>query len=656
MKPFRPHHRILIAAALALAAACSTKSPTEPGGSGPPIGPKLPGPTTTFNITVTANPGHLTIGTTTGSKISVQAVNVQDGTPPPNLTPVTLTTTLGEFNSVGSSVQSVNLQLVNGRAQAVLFPGTSAGTATLGATSAGSAGMVFNPGATTVTIGSPGTFFLNSLSPNTGDPAGGAVVTISGGGFQAPVAVTFSGSSAPVKSVSPSAIQVIVPPSASPVPVGSTLQVSVTVNNNVGGTLAASATLTNAFTYVPGGGGIQQPQIFSVSPASGTNDGGTQVTIVGQSFVAPVQVFFGSGASASGFNGIEATVQSVTATQIIVVSPPARGFGQDNTNQLVSILVKNTGSGFATIDSAAFKYGSKVLVTSAAPTTTVFNQPVKVTIFGQGFADPVAVGLAGIAAQVLSTSGTEIQVLSGIPAVANCANITGPVHVTNINNGDGADGPTFVYLVPKPEIFNLSPTSGPQGGGTQLVITGVFPDPGASQVLIGQQAAFPTPGRTSTTSTLFVTTPQFNGTFPTVPCTGVGGLTGQMNVGQTENITVNDAITSCTTLLTGAFTFEPNDTSCHVTPTPPTAAFTATPEHGNNTVILNNTSSGGVPPLTYAWDFGGATTNFAPSNTSNMKNPAPNYVAAGSYLITLTVTDSIGQTNSVSQVVTVPGP
>ncbi len=392
MRPLRHHRRLLIGAALAVAAACSTKSPTEPGS--PPITPKVPPPVTTFSITVTASPSHLTIGSSTGSKINVSVVNVQDGTPPPDLTTVTLTTTLGEFNSVGSGLQTLSLQLVHGKAQAVLFPGTSAGTGTvsaMGPAPPNGVSPVYSPGAATVVIASAGTFFVNSLAPQTGDPSGGTVVTISGGGFLAPVAVTFGGSSASVKSVSPGAIQVIVPPSATPVPVGSTLQVSVTVNNNVGGTQAATATLTNAFTYVPGGGQVQQPQIFSVTPASGTNDGGTRITITGQFFVAPVQVFFGSGTGASTFNGLEATVQSVTGNQIIVVSPPARGFGQDNTNQLVSILVKNVGSGFAAVDTAAFKYGSKVFVTSAGPTTTVFNQPVKVTIFGQGFEDPVAV-------------------------------------------------------------------------------------------------------------------------------------------------------------------------------------------------------------------------------------------------------------------------
>jgi hypothetical protein len=632
MKLSRNHHRFLIAAALTIAVACSTKSPTEPTTS-TPITPKVPPPVTTFAITVTANPNHLTIGQTTGSNITVSAVDVQTGLPPNDLTPVTLTTTLGTFGSA-SGASSVTLQLVHGQAQAVLFPGTIAGTATVSAVGPTGSNPVFISGAVSVTISSAGSFFLSSVAPTTGDPSGGIPVTIFGGGFVAPVAVTFGTSSAPVRSVSPGAIQVTLPPAAQPVAVGTTLQVNVTVTNNVGGTQVATATLTNAFTYVPGGGGIQQPQVFSVTPASGTNDGGTQVTITGQGFVAPVQVFFGSGASATSFNGVEATVRSVTATQIIAVTPPARGFGQDNTNQLVSILVKNLGSGFATVDAAAFKYGSRVIVTSAGPTTTEFNQPVKVTIFGQGFADPVAVSLAGIAAQVLSISGTEIQVLSGIPAVSSCADIKGPVHVTNINNGDSGDGPVFTYLVSKPSIFNISPSSGSQSGGTPLAISGSFPDAGRTQVLLGTQAAFPTPGTTSTTTTLFVTTPPFTGTFPTQPCT-VGTATGTQNIGQSVNVTVTDAITSCSTTVNGAFTFLPNDTTCHLPPPPPvvkpTASFTFTSV--GLKVAFNDTSSN--TPTSWTWDFGDAT-------GSTVENPVHTYGAPGTYLVILTACNSAG--------------
>jgi PKD domain/IPT/TIG domain len=646
MKPSRSVHLLLIAATLA-AAACSTKSPTEPGAS-VPIGPKVPPPIVTFTITVTASPSHLTIGSTTGSKITVQAANAQDGTPPPNLTPVTLTTTLGEFNSVGSAVQSVNLQLVGGRAQAVLFPGTSAGTATVGATSPAANGAVFTPGATSVVIGSPGTFFVNSLSPNTGDPAGGLVVTISGGGFQAPVAVSFGGSSASVKSVSPNAIQVITPPSSVPVPVGTTLQVGVTVTNNIGGTLAASATLNNAFTYVPGGGGIQQPLVFSVNPASGTNDGGTLVTIVGQGFVAPVQVFFGSGANAATFNGIEATVQSVTATQIIVVTPPARGLGQDNTNQLVSILVKNTGSGFATVDTAAFKFGSKVVVTSVAPNQTRFDQQVKVTIFGQGFADPVAVSLAGIAAQVLSVSGTEIQVLALLPHVTSCANIFGPVQVTNLNNGDSNTGPTFTYLVPKPVIGNISPSQGGELGGILVTVNGLSFDPGFMQVLFGTSAATID---SSSITVMTVTNPPFNGSFGSTPCVLPGGVAGMRLVPTSVDVVVNDALTGCSSTLTGGFTYNPLNNACEPTIFgPPAASFTSTVETGGFTVIFHDTSTNF--PTSWTWNFGDG----SPATAQNtMENPVHTYAAVPmTYTVTLTACNQNG-CNTASNFVTVPG-
>ncbi len=639
MKPFRHHHRILtaaLAAALALAAACGTHSPTEP--TSQPISPKVPPPVASFVVTITASPNHLTIGSSTNSKINVKVVNAQDGTPPPDGTPVTLTSTLGEFNSIGSGLLTVTLQLVHGTAQAVLFPGTSAGAAALVASVTGGSG------ATNVVIGSAGTFFLSGLSPSTGDPAGGALVTITGGGFVAPVSVTFGSSSANVKSVSPSAIQVIVPPSATPVPVGSTLQVSVTVNNNLGGTLAGSATLSNAFTYVPGGGGIQQPQIFSVSPASGTNSGGTQVTILGQNFVAPVQVFFGSGASASGFNGIEATIQSVTSSQIIVVTPPAQGFGQNNTNQLVNILVKNVASGFATIDTAAFTYGSKLLVTSAGPTVTQFNQPVKVTIFGQGFQDPVAVSLAGIAAQVLSTSGTEIQVLSGIPFVSSCANVSGPVSVTNINNGDSGTGPTFTYLVPKPSVASVSSTKNDPTGGYPADIHGAFFIPGEDQVQFGATSASITG---ETTTDIIVTVPPFTTAFPTIPC-GANN-TGTQEVPVSVNVVVTDTATTCTATLTGGFTYIPPGypNNCVPAPTqPPTASFVFSIPKGSLTVTFTDTSSGN--PTGWSWEFGDG-------GTSAQQNPTHTYGVAGMYTVVMKASNSGGTSAPVTQQVTVPG-
>ncbi len=658
MKAYRGHSRWFMAALLAVAAACSSHSPTEPTGT--PANPKVPASTPTYNITVTARPGSLTIGSSTGSTITIQATSTSDGSAPPNLTPVVLTTTLGEFNSIGSGQQSLTLQLVNGKASAILYPGTSAGTATVGAnivpgttgacSSAGATPACAGSGATSVQINSNGTFFLNSVTPNTGDPSGGYPVTIAGGGFIAPVSVTFAGSNAAVTGVHPNSITVIAPASTTAVPVGTTLPVSISVSNNIGGTAAASATLSNAFTYVPGGGGVSQPVIFSVTPASGSNQGGTVVTINGQGFVAPVQVLFGAGSTAASFNGVEATITSVTATKIVVVAPAAQGFGQNNTNQLVSILVKNINNGFSTISPSAYKYGSKVLITSVGPTQTVYNQPVQVTIYGQGFEDPVAVTLDGFAAQVLNVSGTEIQVMSPVPQVSSCSTISGPVSVTNINTGDSATGPTFFFQVFKPVVTNLSPGQGPGSGHTPVQISGgSFSS--SDSVTIGGAPAIIT---NVTTSQISITTPQFTGTYLTQACTS-GTSAGTQEEPTPEPVVVTDQVTTCTVTINNAFIYTPASNACVVTPPPvtaPVAAFTFQVAPDNMLEVLFSDGSSNSPTA-WTWTFGDPASGSM--NASNLQDPVHTFSSAGTYVVTLKASNSAGS-SSTSQFVTVPPP
>lgn len=71
----------------------------------------------------------------------------------------------------------------------------------------------------------------------------------------------------------------------------------------------------------------------------------------------------------------------------------------------------------------------------------------------------------------------------------------------------------------------------------------------------------------------------------------------------------------------------------------PTASFTATPLAGQYPlpVQFTDTSQGG--PTSWAWDFGDGT-------TSTLTNPAHTYAAAGSYAVSLTVTNSKGTDTS----------
>ena len=192
------------------------------------------------------------------------------------------------------------------------------------------------------------------MSPNTGSPQGGETVEILGGGFDPPIRVTFDGVAATVLSSSGSRISVRTPALADGLPAGETrpVTVSVTINLNEEGT--ATDSLPSGFTYTNGGGGgILQPTIFSVTPASGPNEGGTEVVINGDGFEAPVQVKFGDGSSDANFDGAEATVLSVSRTRVVVRSPAtscsSAGCAQPTPNLLADILVKNLNTGRFTV-------------------------------------------------------------------------------------------------------------------------------------------------------------------------------------------------------------------------------------------------------------------------------------------------------------------
>jgi len=87
--------------------------------------------------------------------------------------------------------------------------------------------------------------------------------------------------------------------------------------------------------------------------------------------------------------------------------------------------------------------------------------------------------------------------------------------------------------------------------------------------------------------------------------------------------------------------------------TPPTANANG-PYAGTTGVAVSFSSAGSSDPdgqiVAYAWDFGDA-------GTSNLANPSHSYAAAGTYTVSLTVTDNEGasDTNMTTAVITYPG-
>ena len=652
MRFFRKASLLLAASVLAAALGC-TSSPSEPKGGGTPVTPKPPVPQTTYNVSVTANPPNITSGPTGSSTVTVNVTRTDNGAPPPDGTTVTLTTTLGGFNQVGGS-KTVDLQLVNGRAQAVLFGGSDVGSATVRASIAGSTG------AANVNIGAPAAFYVSSIQPNVGDPAGGQTVTIVGGGFVSPVRVTFNSAAATVRSVSPNQIVVVTPSAAAagvPVGVGETKPVTVTVTNRVNQADEATDALDNGFTYSFGGGGGGQPQVFAVSPSSGTNDGGTRVTITGTGFQAPVQVFFGTGSSAATFNGVEATVVSVTPTQIVAVTPAARGFGLDLTNQQVNVLVKNVNGGFTGIGSQQFKYGAKLVITAIqGPGSGPADGGTQLVILGQGFDEPTTVQFhfkdanVNVPQLVLQTTGTQVVIrTTKAPTPSTCPDggLLGvdAITVTNIDNGDSATADIgFNFQLPVPQITSISPGSG--ATGATVVITGQnFPNTRPSVTFGDATNGSSATVQSFNNGSVTVTVPNAPASFAfnTQAC-GTGG-TGTQKVPTPINVTVQDFGTTCSSTFRNAFLLSPTDTTCQgqQPQNPPTASFNSAPVSGH-TIQFSDTSSG--TPTSWLWDFGDG-------STSTQQNPSHTYAAAGNYSVKLTVTNAGGSSQAV-KVVAVP--
>jgi microbial collagenase len=90
------------------------------------------------------------------------------------------------------------------------------------------------------------------------------------------------------------------------------------------------------------------------------------------------------------------------------------------------------------------------------------------------------------------------------------------------------------------------------------------------------------------------------------------------------------------------------DTVASSAPSTPTAAFSAAVSGLTAGFTDHSTESGSGSITGWSWNFGDGA-------TSTTQNPSHTYTAAGTYSVTLTVTDSNGQTSSVSQPVTVAG-
>lgn len=566
---------IALLAILLLLAACKGESPTAPpSGGGPPGGTPPP---TGATLTLAASNTEPLVD----SSVVLTATATLNGQPVPNGTAIEFSATGGVFD--GGTSSTIIKTTTDGVATATLtnsVAGLVRVTATVNNVTR-SIDITFKTRPTTPPP--PSTVpVISSITPTIGRPSGGETIRITGLNFRTPVRVLFDvGKPTPVEafvvSSTNTTIDVITP--GVDLGAGQQLVSDVIVITEAGSATEQRVEATGGFTFR---NEQLTPRISTATPNSGPVTGDTRVTIFGDGFQAPVQVLFGAA---------EARVVSVNFSEIIVMSPAARdtsGTGSGAVLGPVTITVRNINSQTSTSMTEGFRYINAMQITAAGPTEGPFTGGTRVSIDGVGFVAPVAVSIGGVAAMPVSVSGTKVIALTSGVVITSCGDVSGPIIVTNIVNGDSATGPTFTYRVPRPLIVNVSPTTVTAGQPVQITVVDALPGP--ARIKLGNLTAFVTAATVNPDgSTTFTVTAPTSFEFPSEDCT-LGGVPGERDAPIVVDVTYTHIQSGCTDTAEDALTVEPDpaDNPCVIPPPPPPPNAVITP----NTAVLGCANMG----------------------------------------------------------------
>src|SRR6185369_15157611 len=172
-----------------------------------------------------------------------------------------------------------------------------------------------------------------------------------------------------------------------------------------------------------------------------------------------------------------ATSITVNSSTSITATSPAG-------TSTVDLRVTNPGGTSATSAADQFTYVATPAVTSLSPTSGPAAGGTVVTITGTNFTGVTAVSFGGTAAAGFTfNSATSMTATSPAGAAgAVDVRVTTPGGTSATSAAD-----QFTYAAP-PTVTSISPTSGPQTGGTTVVITGTNFS-GATAVTFGATAA-----------------------------------------------------------------------------------------------------------------------------------------------------------------------
>ena len=282
---------------------------------------------------------------------------------------------------------------------------------------------------------------ITSVSPVVGVTAGNTAFTINGSGFYTEGILLMGGTTyssianaSMFTSWAPTRIILRTPPGQ-----GKNVAIYLLVGDQL-------SDVNTAFSYTA-------PTIASMNPVSGNAAArvGSNVVITGNNFgLSP----------AATINGLECVLQSSTHTTLSCTIPS--GYG---TAKPVVVTVGGQAS-------AAFSWSyAPPLLQSRTPTTGATEGGYALTLVGLNFGDTGSV--------FLSTSTTATSGINCISSVWNVTTIicalsagSGKNLYFYISSGGYVTRQTLTFSYSAPTLTSVTPTAGPTGGGTQLVLVG----------------------------------------------------------------------------------------------------------------------------------------------------------------------------------------
>jgi len=279
---------------------------------------------------------------------------------------------------------------------------------------------------------------VTTVSPSGGVLTGGTSVTLYGSGLETTSQVYFGGIlCTSFVRISSYQATCITPPNLA----GGAVDVQAL---NLDG---QSSTTTSAYTY------SAAPTITSLDIDGGSLAGGVRVLVTGTGFNPGATMTFG-GLACTGVGYISPTLfQCITPGGVAGV---------------VDVTITNSDGQLGT-KTSAYTYRAAPTVASVSPLLGPVGGGTNITITGTGFilgaTTLVKVG-SGLCGSVVVVNSTTITCTT----IASTAGLV-MVRVTNIDNQYGYKTSAFTFQAP-PVISTLSPSSGPQSGGTSVTITG----------------------------------------------------------------------------------------------------------------------------------------------------------------------------------------